>query len=1102
MREHDNIATMSQLPPARVVEAALPALNPAPSGAALRHRFTVLFSDLCGSTLLGREMEAELYLELIDAVRGIWSGVAARHGGRVIRVQGDGALIVFGYPTVGEEDGLHAAWAALEIHAAVAALTPTHLPGRAQPLRMRSGIHSGMLLASGGDAERGSLDLTGDAVNTAAHVQKVAPEGAVLATLSSLGPHAHALELAPFVPKGAGAGVADSVGVDVGVDVGVGAAPSPGELPALVHVLARSSVERRFDATAKRGLTPLIGRTEVIYSVLQALAHIRAPAPRAVVVQANPGMGKTRLLDEIAALPVFAQHRVLRGSCESFAAAQVLQPFVQMLRNPAAAAAPLGPHTSLLDPLLQLCQGQPTLMMVDDWQWADDASRQLLENLLQHPAGPQVLLASRPREDGGLWLAGAAHFSLNVLDAQQTQQAVRRWLPAADPFLASRIHEYAGGVPLFIEELCHSPPALGLLDVGMPRGTPMQTWLGSLVATRFARLPTEQAAAVQAAAVLGNVVPNELLDAVCDAAPSAATLQALADADFLYPTGRPGELRFKHGITRDALYEGIALSTRRALHQRALRALQPQAPPEAAPAPAAPAAPAEEPLEALAFHSQGAGQWERAAYFAERAGDRASRAFATDRARVQYHAVLVALDRLPALTPDQTRTWCAVAQKLGMACIFDVLAMPDALPLFDRAVILARALGDDAVTARSLYWQAYIAYGVGQLRLAARVCREALALARGCGEVRLAAQVQATLGQVLAGTGAYDEALLLMDGALNLKRQAPSPAVEAAIGAAVGVGMGAAVGADVRADVRTALRAPVAAAEPGAGGAVQALADRAVSARAPVRVGSQNGVAAGSAFTLACKGSLLADRGDFLGANAALDEAMRLVGDSPHPVANSVRNWSMMVLLWQGRWGEAQRVVDESVRLAENSRALLPLAIARATGGYTRWMATRSPAALDAIAQAVLWMEQRRSHFFTTIYQGWLVAGRCELGQMEAARQHAARLFQRARADEALGQAMGCRALALANAKQGRPARAAHYLQRAERAAQERGSRREVALNTLCRAHLLRTLAPGKTISAGATELAAQAGAEFQAMGMLWHRDHAMRLLNAAALGL
>jgi class 3 adenylate cyclase len=74
-----------------------------------RHRLTVLFSDLVGSTVLGREMESEHFSELLGKLREIWHQAAVKHGGHVIRTQGDGALAIFGYPRSGEDDGRRAA---------------------------------------------------------------------------------------------------------------------------------------------------------------------------------------------------------------------------------------------------------------------------------------------------------------------------------------------------------------------------------------------------------------------------------------------------------------------------------------------------------------------------------------------------------------------------------------------------------------------------------------------------------------------------------------------------------------------------------------------------------------------------------------------------------------------------------------------------------------------------------------------------------------------------------------------------------------------------------------------------------------------------------
>jgi len=121
-------------------------------------------------------------------------------------------------------------------------------------------------------------------------------------------------------------------------------------------------------------------------------------------------------------------------------------------------------------------------------------------------------------------------------------------------------------VPLFIEELCHSISAGNPSDSLQGRAT--HGWVATLVASRLARLPPEQVNVVRAAAVIGNTVPNWLLVSACGGAPDQATVRALADADFLYAAPAAGGLRFKHGITKDAVYESIGLRERQALHQR------------------------------------------------------------------------------------------------------------------------------------------------------------------------------------------------------------------------------------------------------------------------------------------------------------------------------------------------------------------------------------------------------------------------------------------------------------------------------------------------------------------------------------------------------
>ena len=263
----------------------------------------------------------------------------------------------------------------------------------------------------------------------------------------------------------------------------------------------------------------------------------------------------------------------------------------------------------------------PLLLVIDDWQWADDASRQLLDALLQVPGGPRVMLASRPRDDGTEWISGAPHLLLDPFQGMETDLAVRRWLPHADPFLVARIHSYAGGVPLFIEELCHSASANNLSEA--IEGTGTKGWVGTLVASRLARLPQEQAERGAFRGGRRQSGAERVVDFGLWQRAGSGDMQALADADFLYADAAAGGLRFKHGITRDAVYDSIGLNERQALHQRVEAALLARSE----------QTDREDTLEALAYHSRGAGHWQSAAHYAERAGDKAMAAFALDRAR-------------------------------------------------------------------------------------------------------------------------------------------------------------------------------------------------------------------------------------------------------------------------------------------------------------------------------------------------------------------------------------------------------------------------------------------------------------------------------------
>jgi tetratricopeptide (TPR) repeat protein len=255
----------------------------------------------------------------------------------------------------------------------------------------------------------------------------------------------------------------------------------------------------------------------------------------------------------------------------------------------------------------------------------------------------------------------------------------------------------------------------------------------------------------------------------------------------------------------------------------------------------------------------------------------------------------------------------------------------------------------------------------------------------------LTTQIEATLGQILVGTCDYDEALQLMGAAVAAKRERARPG---------------------------------------------------------------SGMAVGSAYTLACIGSVHADRGDFNAAHAAFEEAVRLLGETTHPVGNSVRNWIAVAHISEGQWAKAQKVAQESVRIAEGTHTLLLLAVSRSTLAYARWREGGDDEAVRQLEQAVGWMAARHGRMFTGLHSAWLAEACVATGRDAQARQLAAHVLRRARQGERLGEGIACRAMARQAHGSGQTAAVQRWLSRAQASADVRQSCRETALNETLRAEL------------------------------------------------
>lgn len=375
---------------------------------------------------------------------------------------------------------------------------------------------------------------------------------------------------------------------------------------------------------------PFVGREAELRVLGDALDAAAGGAPAAFEVAGPAGIGKTRLLAEIAARAEAAGAVVLSGAASEFERdlpygmliaaldehVEGLEPRrVERLGEetreglghvlPAFARGPGGPpagaqarpraHRAVRDLLEQLAATRPLVLLLDDLHWADDASVELVVALLRRmpDAGVVLVLGTRPRQlpppvaaafERALRESRLTRLVLTGLSTTETRVLLGR--DAVDP-VTHALHEETGGNPFYLEQLARTVTALPEAGPDAP------TWIAGVeVPPMVAAALTEELGALTAtgrqllegAAVTGD--PFEIdLAAVAAAVEEPAALDALDEllrCDLVRPTEAPRRFRFRHPIVRRAVYDGTLAGRRLAAHARAADALAASGGPAAA----------------------------------------------------------------------------------------------------------------------------------------------------------------------------------------------------------------------------------------------------------------------------------------------------------------------------------------------------------------------------------------------------------------------------------------------------------------------------------------------------------------------------------------
>ena len=420
----------------------------------------------------------------------------------------------------------------------------------------------------------------------------------------------------------------------------------------------------------------LVGRERERASLRQSLEDSIKACGSLVLISGEAGIGKTTLVEDLSFLASERDVLVLSGGCYDLATTPPFGPWLDAFSRyrPDAGLPSLPAFSGIMTDsgsagnqpeffgqvrafLRSLALAVPLLLILEDLQWSDPSSLDLLRNIARDIATTRILLIATWRVDEldrrhHLYRlvptlvreSGSKRIDLHRLDerAQRSLVTARYRLSDVDgDRLVTYLHQHAEGNPFYLTELLRALEEEGLLvssgadgwllaDLG---NAAVPELVRQVIEARVSRLGEDVRDILEVASVLGYDVPldlwTELIDV--DHARLLQIAERVVDARMLIEIP-PNGYRFSHALVREAIYDGIVLPRRQALHRRIGEQLAARSNPDPA---------------TIAHHFQRAAD-HRAAEWLLRAGEQARRRFAPRDAVDRLTLALTAPDGLTA----------------------------------------------------------------------------------------------------------------------------------------------------------------------------------------------------------------------------------------------------------------------------------------------------------------------------------------------------------------------------------------------------------------------------------------------------------------------
>ena len=756
------LTASSQPPQPSEAPQAPPDLRTPQVGSPLaEHRsLTVLCAEFVDVAPVADHLDAEELHAIVQASHTTCTEVIHGFEGYIAHYLSDGLVAYFGHPQAHEDDVQRSIRAGLRM---VQTLQNRQTASAERPRTVRIGIHTGPVVVGTPGGGRHDPLAVGETLSIAAQLKALAAPGMVVisATTARLveGYFLWQEKMVPPLPGG-----------------------DQGRMA--YDVLGESEARSRLDIVVKqRRLTPFVGREAELAVLRERWEQVQEGMGQVVLLHGESGIGKSRLVQMLTEQIAGEPHTHFECRCSPYhqhsawypvtdlltrtlaldrcatsddklrkleqalsqthlTLAETVPLFAALLLLPLPAerypSLPLSPQqqrrqtlAALLAFFMAYAAQQPLLLIVEDAQWIDPSTLELLSLLIDQGPTTRLLTCVTCRPEFRSPWGVRAHVTpivLNRLSRHQVADMIGRMI-GGKPLPSEVVQQLLAktdGVPLFVEELTKMVLESGLLKESLGRyeltgplpALAIPTTLHDSLMARVDRLGTARGL-VQLGAVLGRRFAFELLQAVSRLEEEIVQreLSKAVEAELLYQQGLPPRATyiFKHDLIRETAYQALLKRTRQQYHQRTAQVLAERFPEMAATQP-----------ELVAHHYTEAGLAAPAVEYWQRAGQRASERSANPEAVEHLTKGLGLLTTLPE-TPARAQQELDLQLTLGLALSATRgFAAPEVEQTYTRARALCAQVGETPQLFTTLWCLCRLYHGRGALLAAQELGAELL----------------------------------------------------------------------------------------------------------------------------------------------------------------------------------------------------------------------------------------------------------------------------------------------------------------------------------------------------------------------------------------